>query len=58
MTYLEKYRQCETVEEIIRMAIRDTKVAIFMGNNPDRLTVIEDAMNQAIGELEKNDKDI
>lgn len=48
MTYLESYRRCKTVEEIKKRAILDTKVAIFMGNNPDRIKAIEDAMNQAI----------
>ena len=53
MTYIECYRQCKTVEEIKKRAIIDTKVAIFMGNNPDRIKAIEDAMNQAIGKIEK-----
>jgi hypothetical protein len=50
MTYLEAYRQCKSVEEIKEMAIRDTKIAIFLGNNQDRIKSIEDAMNQAIAE--------
>ncbi len=50
MTYLESYRQCKTVEEIKQKAVQDTKVAIFIGNNLDRIKAIEDAMNQAIAE--------
>ena len=50
MTYLDKYRLLESVEAIKQTAIEDTKVAIFIGNNPDRIKAIEDAVNQAIGE--------
>jgi len=50
MTYLESYRLLPTVEEIKSKAINDTKVAIFLGNNPDRIKAIEDAMNKAIAE--------
>ena len=28
--------------------MHDTKVAVFLGNNPDRIKAIEDAMNKAI----------
>ena len=31
-------------------AIEDTKVAVFLGNNVDRIKAIEDAMNRAIAE--------
>lgn len=48
MTYLDAYRKCKTVEEIKLMAHKDIMVAIFMGNNPDRIKAIKDAMNQAI----------
>ena len=48
MTYYEKYSACQNEAEIKEMAIRDTKVAIFLGNNPDRIKAIEDAMNKAI----------
>ena len=50
MTYIESYRQCKTVEEIKQKAVQDTKIAIFIGNNPDRIKAIEDAMNQAMAE--------
>ncbi len=50
MTYLEVYRSLPTVEAIKEMAISDTKVAIFLGNNPYRIKAIEDAMNVAIKE--------
>ena len=48
MTYYEAYSACQNEEEIKEMAIRDTKVAIFMGNNPYRIKAIVDAMNKAI----------
>ena len=50
MTYLESYRSLPTVEAIKEKAISDTKIAIFLGNNPDRIKAIEDAMNVAIKE--------
>jgi len=50
MTYLEAYRLLPTVEDIKAQAINDTKVAVFLGNNPDRIKAIEDAMNKAIAE--------
>ena len=50
MTYYEAYSACRNVEEIKREAIQDTKVAIFLGNNPDRIKAIEEAMNKAIKE--------
>ncbi len=48
MTYYEAYSTCRNEVEIKEMAKRDTKVAIFMGNNLDRIKAIEDAMNKAI----------
>ena len=50
MTYLEAYRSLPTVEAIKEMAMVDTSIAIFLGNNPDRIKAIEDAMNVAIEE--------
>ena len=50
MTYYESYSLLPTVEDIKAKAIRDTEIAIFMGNNPDRIKAIEDAMNKAIRE--------
>lgn len=50
MTYYEKYSACQNEEEIKEKAIRDVKIAIFLGNNPDRIKAIEDAMNKAIAE--------
>lgn len=52
MTYLESYMSLTTVDDIKKKAIEDTKVAIFLGNNPDRLKAIEDAMNKAIAKME------
>ena len=48
MTYYEAYSACQNEVEIKEMAIRDTKTAILLGNNPDRIKAIEDAMNKAI----------
>lgn len=61
MTYYESYSACKDEEEIKEMAMRDTKVAVFLGNNPDRIKAIEDAMNKAIAdkaesEVERNDR--
>lgn len=53
MTYYEAYSACKTEEEIKERAKRDTKVAIFLGNNPDRIKAIEDAMNKAIADKVK-----
>jgi hypothetical protein len=48
MTYYEAYSACKNITEIKKMAIHDTEIAIFLGNNPDRIKAIENAMNQAI----------
>ena len=56
MTYYEKYSACRNKEEIKEMVIRDVKVAIFMGGNPDRMKAIEDAMNKAITDKEERRK--
>ncbi len=50
MTYLESYRLLPTVDDIKSKAIDDTKLAMILGNNPDRIKAIEDAMNKAIAE--------
>lgn len=50
MTYYEKYSACKNDVEIKEMAKRDAKIAIFLGNNPDRIKAIEDAMNRAIAD--------
>ena len=50
MTYYEAYSACQNDVEIKEMAIRDIKIAIRLGNNPDRIKAIEDAMNKAIAE--------
>ncbi len=51
MTYYESYKALKTAEEIKEKAISDTKVAIFLGGNADRIKAIEDAMNKAISEM-------
>ena len=50
MTYLESYRLLNSVDAIKAKAIADTKVAVLLGNNLDRIKAIEDAMNRAIAE--------
>lgn len=56
MTYYEAYFACQNEAEIKEMAIRDTKVAIFLGNNPDRIKAIEDAMNKAIADKAESEE--
>lgn len=51
MTYYESYKALQTAEAIKEKAISDTKVAIFLGGNKDRIKAIEDAMNKAINEM-------
>ncbi len=50
MTYLEAYRSMPTIEDIKAEALKDAKIAMLFGNNPDRIKEIEDAMNKAIAE--------
>ena len=50
MTYYEKYKKCDSIETIIEQVKQDIKIAIFLGNNPDRIKAIEDAMNKVIDE--------
>lgn len=51
MTYYESYSQLATIEEIKTKASEDAEIAaLIMGNNPDRIKAIEDAMNKAIAE--------
>lgn len=51
MTYYEIYSACQSVEEITEQAKRDIKEAIYiLGNNPDRIKAIAEAMNKAIPE--------
>ncbi len=56
MTYYESYSACRNVLEIKEMAIRDTKMAIFLGNNPDRIKAIEEAMNKAIADRSESEE--
>ena len=55
MTYLESYRELNSIDAIKRKAKDDAWVAMFMGGNPDRIKAIEDAMNIAIREKEDGD---
>lgn len=56
MTYYEKYSTLQNEEEVKEMAIYDTKMAVFLGNNPDRIKAIEDAMNKAIANKAESEK--
>lgn len=56
MTYYEAYSACQNEVEIKEMAMRDIKVAIFLGNNSDRIKAIEDAMNKAIANKAERSK--
>ena len=56
MTYKERYSQCNTIDELKQMAIKDTEIAMFLGANPDRIKAIENAMNERADEIEKSDK--
>ncbi len=58
MTYYESYSACRNEEEIKEKAIQDTKVAIFLGNNPDRIKAIEEAMDKAIADKEEREDQI
>lgn len=55
MTYYEAYSACQNETEIKEMALRDTKVAVFLGN-PDRIKEIEDAMNKAIADKAESEE--
>lgn len=57
MTYYESYSSCQTEDEIKEKAIADTKIAIFLGNNPDRIKAIENAMNNAIANIRGENDD-
>ena len=52
MTYEESYRALSTSEEIKAKVKQDVKVAIFLGNNPDRIKAIENAANKVLMEQE------
>ncbi len=44
-TYLDVFRESKTEKELIGKVKHELFVARFLGNNPDRLKAIEDAMN-------------
>lgn len=50
MTYKDHYRQLNSFEEMQDRVLFDTKVAIMLGGNPDRIKAIEDAMNKIVTE--------
>ena len=49
MTYKEYFMKCETIEELLKEVKEETTFAIVL-NNPDRVKVIEKAMNEVINE--------
>lgn len=54
MTYRERYKQCNTIDRLQEMALEDTRVAVLLGSNPDRIKAIENAMNERANEIEAN----
>lgn len=56
MTYYEAYSACQNEVKIKEMAMHDLKMAIFLGNNPDRIKAIEDAMNKAIADKAESEE--
>lgn len=46
MTYKESYMKLSSFSELTDMVKADTKIALFLGGNPDRIKAIEDAMNE------------
>ena len=48
MTYYESYINLDSFEKAKEKAKKDTKIAVtILGNNPDRIKAIEDAINKA-----------
>ena len=47
MTYKERYSQCNTIDELKQMAIKDTEIAILLGANPDRIRAIENGRKKS-----------
>ena len=50
MTYKEAYMKSSSFSELKDMAEADTKIALCLGGNPDRIKAIEDAMNEVVTE--------
>ena len=50
MTYKEAYSKARSLDHLKSMVKHDTTVAIFLGNNPDRIKAIEKALNETVTE--------
>ena len=48
MTYREAYQNCKTFEELEEMVKKDVKTAMWL--NPDRISVIEEVLNEVCNE--------
>jgi hypothetical protein len=46
MTYKEAYSKARSLDHLKSMVKHDTIIAIVLGNNPDRIKAIEQAMNE------------
>lgn len=46
MTYHERYQTAQDEDDLLAMIKDDAIVAVFLGNNPDRIKAIEDAGNK------------
>lgn len=56
MTYYERYQTAQDKEDLLDMMKDDAIVAVFLGNNPDRIKAIEDAGNRVAKEKGWNDE--
>lgn len=56
MTYYERYQTAQDKEDLLDMMKDDAIVAMFLGNNPDRIKAIEDAGNRVAKEKGWNDE--
>ena len=50
MTYKESYEKCLTEQELQQEVEKDIRVAMFLGNNPDRLEQIRKAAQEVADE--------
>ena len=50
MTYYERYQTAQNKDNLSDMMKDNVIVAVFLGNNPDRIKAIEDAGNKVAKE--------
>lgn len=50
MTYKESYMQATSLGELMEKVKKDSKIALILIGNSDRIKAIEDAMNEVIKE--------